>query len=288
MIIRKIVTMPKKDLIENKPIRFYEVPVDAHLDAIGCVDGRKSAEDGPKQWVKMLGSSLHLVYLAVLFSGDNLNETTLKSVFAKLKAHNRQLGVHRGAHKNPSANVSDCGAGDRIVDILTTVKANRQEIESRMMSLVETLKKSMPESYNRLLEIAGLPSQTEIPAIMAAVKEVLEQITSYDTQKVEIKGERLIQTAINNGASIMELIGNHGENRALVNLKPGVTFDTVLAFDKDDQAFDLDLAEAVAEAEEAGVDRSFATIASLVLYLATEMVLVEQKGKRALPVYFYQ
>jgi hypothetical protein len=277
-------------LNSNEPsnnTRFYEIPANSHEDQIGCVDGRGVKAEGLKKWVKMLGGSLHQVYLEVIANDKDLDAEAVSKTFGALKANNRKIGVHWGSHQKPDENVSDCGAGDRIADILQTIRDNEQIIKERMLTLVSGLKSANSDGYNRLLQIAGVEQDIQMTDLKTAIEAVIGKLCAYNPEKIKIKGAQLIKAGIDNGAEVMHLVKDHGENRALVNLKEGVTFDTTLACERNDQAFDLDLAEAVQQAEEIGVNRSFATLASLALYIATEMVLVEQKGKEALPVYFY-
>jgi hypothetical protein len=283
------VDRPVTPKIEIDPVkRFYETLANSHENSVGCVDGRKAEEDGIKKWVKMLGGSLHPVYIRVLHNNEKLDRSAVNSTFDLLRAHDRRLGVHRGSHKNEEENVSDCGAGDRIVDILNKVKEKKDEIKSRITELVIELSEAEPEAFNRLLEIMNLPGNIGLDRLAAELERVINKITAYDTENVELKGEALIATAIEHGAETMNLQNKHAENRAMINMKDKVTFDTVMAVDKNDDAFDLDLAEAVEQSVEAGVnDKVFATLGSIILYAATEMVLVEDKGKEALPVYFH-
>jgi len=67
-------------------------------------------------------------------------------------------------------------------------------------------------------------------------------------------------------------------------VKAGTTLDTRSLNRQGTQGFNLDLLEAMRQAKALGIDNDFTLPASLILYLATEIVLVEDKAKVALPV----
>ncbi|MBI2029985.1 hypothetical protein HYT02_06205, partial [Candidatus Gottesmanbacteria bacterium] len=88
--------------------------------------------------------------------------------------------------------------------------------------------------------------------------------------------------------TIENLNGLHEEQVAFVNLRPNTTLDTNNLNREGKQAFNLDLWAAVEQSKELGVPEDFARDASLILYMATEMVLVEKNGKPALPVQIHK
>lgn len=72
----------------------------------------------------------------------------------------------------------------------------------------------------------------------------------------------------------------------MVNLKEGTTLD--VDKNQDHQVFNLDLWYVLEVAKKLGIDLEKAKLLSLGLYVATEMVLVEEKGKSRLSILVYQ
>jgi len=222
-----------------------------------CVDGRPDPKS--PQGPQMLGGSLHPLVLKAIISNSNFDASAVQVGFQKLK-EKFPIGVHWGAHRHEGK--SDCGFGDRLVDILQTAKDNKEEILTRLKNI-----------YNKEgIDTDSLASSYEI-------------IYCYDLSKIKITGEELIQWSIENGAQSESLQGDHGEKIAFVNLKTGTTLDTQDINKQGNQAFNLDLWAATEQTQAlTSASTEILRDLSLILYQATEMVLVEQKGKLALPV----
>ena len=67
-------------------------------------------------------------------------------------------------------------------------------------------------------------------------------------------------------------------------MKPKTTLDTVSLNQQGSQAFNLDVWALGEQAETFGIPKDFSILTSLTLYSATEIELVENKGKPALNV----
>ena len=116
------------------------------------------------------------------------------------------------------------------------------------------------------------------------LSEVYDKLEKYSASKIVLGGEDLVTLAFECGANVEDVESEHQEKIAYVNLVSGTTFDTKEANSKGWQAFNLDIWSCVEQATALGVEKNFALFASLILYAATEVVLVEQKGKEALPI----
>jgi hypothetical protein len=81
---------------------------------------------------------------------------------------------------------------------------------------------------------------------------------------------------------LQTLDGGHQETAAVVNLVPGSTLD--VDRNQSHQAFNLDLWLVEEIGQKFGWDNNLTSALSLGLYVATEMVLVEAKGKPRLPI----
>lgn len=230
-----------------------------------CVDGRP-AEKSP-QGPQMLGGSLHPLVLKALTVSDYFDELLVKDGLEKLKAKGFSIGVHRGHHKDPENGKSDCGFSDRLVGIIQTAKKYEIEIIRR---LEDVYKKN------------GIDTKT--------LQTSYTFIWDYDPRKISITGEKLIKFAQENQAATEDLQEDHKEQVAFVNLKKNTTLNTQEANKQGKQAFNLDL---WAAAEQSfvlanNVKPEILGDLSLILYMATEMVLVEQKGKPRLDVILHK
>jgi len=233
-------------------------------DAPRCVDGRPAHNS--KQGPQMLGGSLHSLVLKAVIENRDFDDAFVKEELKTLSEAGFPIGVHRGHHKNAEEGKSDCGFSDRLPDIIDTAKNNRDEIFKRL---------------NETYLMNGINTNTLLSSY--------DLLLNYATNKIKIKGEPLISLFEANKATIEDLRGDHQEQAAFVNLKPDITLDTQELNKSGKQAFNLDLREAV----EQGIFLTKASVdtlrdLSLILYQATEMVLVEQKGKPALPVVLHQ
>lgn len=257
--------------------RFLEISIDPKKDENGCIDGRNDLKT--KKWSQMLGGSLHLVYLSFLSSNNaNLDKSLIKDVFQKLKRKGYKVGVHRGEHKNEAVGSSDCGAADKLLLIIRMAVEKRTEIINRLRNWLEGLRMRDTQAYISLLSLCGL-STIKPETLINELNKVFAVLTKLDPSRVKLTGERLIAVAENEGANTQNLIKNHEEIAAFINLNPRKTFDTQTANKSRRSAFNLDLGIVVEEAKALGLDEKFSALVSLILYMATEMVLVENNPK---------
>lgn len=228
-----------------------------------CVDGRPdfTKAKGPQ----MPGASAFIGVLSALYKGVDFDKDHSIQTFEMLEDKGFRIGAHRGEHKHEGN--SDCGFADKIPFILKTAVSKRQEITRRLNRFYKDNKQAIGE----------------IP-FDEIINEAYNALSLYKPEKIKLTGEPLIREAQNLGAMVENLEGSHGEKAAYVNLKRGVTFDTNEANRRGFQAFNMDLWSILDQAEAVGIDQNFALGASLILYQATEMVLVESKGKPPLPV----
>lgn len=245
--IKEPMKFTEKKLIGNEPSR--------------CVDGRPDPES--PQGPQMLGGSLHPLILNAIISGKQFDSSAVKQGLRILKESNFPIGVHRGHHKDEKQGKSDCGFSDRLVDIIQTAKDNKEEILFRIRNVYES---------------NGIDSNT--------LQSSYSIISNFGLGKIKITGEELIRSSQENGAETEDLEGNHQEQAAFVNLKLDTTLDTQKVNKQGKQAFNLDLWAAIEQGLVLTKNTSVETLRdlSLILYQATEMVLVEQKGQPALPV----
>lgn len=241
----------ERELIGNEPPR--------------CVDGRRDSQS--KLGPQMLGGSLHPVLLNTITSGKTLDKETVIKLATELKQKGFYLGVHRGAHQNSDENKSDCGAGDRTKDIILKAISQKVEITKRLSPAIE--------------------ANTELGTI-GDLEEAYSVLKKFDSEKILTSGEELIATFEEVGASVETLSGDHNESVAFVNTRTGSTLDTIKLNEQGKQGFNLDLDAAVIQSEALGVNAGIARALSLILYQATEMVLVEDKDKQALPVIIHK
>lgn len=257
-------------MISNLPA-FLTLSVDNTKQA-WCVDGRPDLKSvkGPQ----MLGASLHPVALKAIYQRLNFNETLITDSFQTLRQTGFALGVHRGSHQHEG--VSDCGFADRMLEIILKAQNQQAEITSRLLAV-----------YRDNQAVFESQQITE-SGFSQMLSSAFTSIQQYSTEKIQIKGEALIAKACALGATVANLTGDHQEQVAFVNLKEGVTLNTNNLNRQGQQAFNLDLWMAIKQAEALGVDKSFALASSLILYQATEMVLVEDKSKPKLPIIIHQ
>lgn len=228
-----------------------------------CVDGRPNPDSiqGPQ----LLSGSLHPLLLSAIATGQYFNQYFVQKGLQTLETKGFKTGSHRGSHKDGTAGKSDCGAADQLPNILRTAIEKEAEITKRFTPI-----------YNEYgLNLSRLPS-------------VFDKIKNYGTTYINITGEPLVHAIEQTGAVVETVQGDHVEEVAYINLKPQTTFDTKAANAEGQQGFNLDLWAAIEQSKALGVDPEFATHASLILYMATEIVLVEQKGNTSLPLAIHQ
>jgi len=237
---------------------FPFVEIDAKKTPPFCVDGRAGEVDGKKigAYPQMLGGSLMPAVLEWMINCPNDDLTNvLPKVFEGLKKAGYPLGVHTSTHAHKGK--SDCGFADNLGNILTTFK-NR---------------------FGEIKEIIGQVGVNFSDEVWQQIKNRLKQINLEELPT----GNKLIEKAENLGAALQVLDGEHKEEAAIVNLVSNTTLD--VDRNQDHQAFNLDLWLIDKMADEFGWEKDLAQALSLGLYLATEMVLVEGKGKPRLPIF---
>lgn len=220
------------------------------IEPAWCVDGRPdfTMQKGPQ----MLGGSLLPVILKSIYYNKPIAITDLNILKTK-----HSLGAHRGeVHGHDTTGKSGCGFADSLQIIIKTAKDKKEIIFQRLKNLGIN---NIEQTYNK--------------------------IANYDERNITLTGENLVSKVQNAGGIIENLKGEHKEEVAFVNLKPQVTFDTNGANKKGKQAFNLDLWAVLEQSKVLGIPEEFAKYASLILYIATEIVLVEDKGKLPLPVH---
>lgn len=214
----------------------------------------------------MLGGSLFPVVVHALHERRPVNRALVQEDFSKLKEAGMGLGVHRDDHGHGSG----CGFADNLLIILQTAKDRESEIR-------EILGKVYIDNQDKI----GLDEKY----ITRALDLAFAALRSYDMDTIEIHGDPLITVAEEAGASSETLTGVHGERVAFYNTEEGITFDTVAANNDGTQAFNIDRVAIHADCTVVGVDDpELIDGITLVTYIATEMVLVESKGKNRLPV----
>jgi hypothetical protein len=231
-----------------------------------CVDGRpdQKSPQGPQ----MLGGSLHPLVMNAIITNRDFDALAVENGLRELREANFPIGVHRGHHKDAELKTSDCGFGDKLKMIIFTARHEKLEIVERLMKIY----KKEGIDTNTLLTSYNL-------------------ISNYDRTRIKITGEDLIQKSEENGAAIENLDGNHMEQAAFVNLKINTTLDTQNVNKQGKQAFNLDLWAAIEQGLVLTKTADVETLRdlSLILYMATEMVLVEQKdNKPPLPIILHK
>jgi len=216
----------------------------------------------------MLGGTLHPIVLSVIFHNTEINDETIAGSAGLLKRNDIKTGAHRGSHKHESS--SDCGFADRLKDILKAAVEKRTLITGRLQEIYK--------ANNVKFEPLGLPPFDHL------IDKAYEKLEAYREDMVKITGEKLISVIENTESTTETVNGSHSEQVAFINLKKDTTLDTNGLNAQGYQAFNQDLMHAVDKAKLLGVPGEFSVPASLILYLATEIVLVEDKGKPALSV----
>ncbi len=232
-----------------------------------CVDGRTGAVTAgtPREdslYVQAIGGSLLfavLVHLLEERTGDF--NTTWEEVRKKLSESGYSVGVHRGSHRSETG--SDCGFADNLPKIVARLNAAQADIRS-------------------IIEGATQPFNDEQAEIWQAV---VDQAKTGENLPGFVSGEKLVGGAETSNGSVQTLDGDHAEVAAAVNLAEGTTLDTAGLIKEGLQSFNLDLWYVLKVAEEVfALNKDQVMPAALGLYVATEMVLVEDKKNYRLPV----
>jgi len=240
-----------------------------------CVDGRtgprKDSQDNemPRApYGQALGGDLNIASIRwLLGNGKEDYLSTVNQTFADLfRAGYKQLGVHYGSHAMGES--SDCGFADNNVKIMQTLGNRAHEI----WEIIEQAASQYPN--------INLSKEKFLQLVESKVKPAdLGQLPS---------GKTIIDHAVAlENVTVQQLEASHKEVAAVVNLCPNTTLDADHNQD-DAQAFNLDLWLVQQQAKDLGIDVNDATLLTLGLYVATEMVLVEEKRGVRLPILINQ
>jgi hypothetical protein len=225
-----------------------------------CVDGRAPKEavaKGPQ----MLGGSLHPIVLKAIFYNKPLNAGILTEGFDILRNAGFGLGVHTDEHAHGDA--VGCGFAQNLPAVFEKAQTEKDEITKRLQSVYEKNK----EEFGGM-DFAGI------------ISSAFEKLLSYSSNNLQLIGKSLVEEAQYQGADKTILEGEHGEQAAYVNLRKGTSYNTAEQANAGKQAFNLDLWAVVEQTRKFGLSDDFIIGASLILYQATEMVLVES-GRHA-------
>lgn len=236
---------------------FPFVEVEAKKTPSFCVDGRAGTVNNEKigAYPQLLGGSLMPAVLEWLINRPNDDlAKVLPDVFQKLKEQGYPLGVHTSTHAHEGK--SDCGFADNLGGVLQTF-------------------------IDRFGKIKEIISQVGVSYSDEVWQEIRARLNQINLDHLPT-GEQLVGQGESLGAVKQVLDGEHQEVAAIVNLSSQTTLDT--DNNQDHQAFNLDLWLVEEIGQNFGWQKDFTQALSLGLYVATEMVLVEGKGKPRLPI----
>jgi hypothetical protein len=238
---------------------------DPKTTSVFCVDGRKgkranaNGEDSTEPYLQALGGSYHIAALEWLLNGKRGEDFSLSAnaTLSKMKEEGMRISLHTGPHNQGDS--SDCGFADNLQEIITTLQVRGSDIWN-LISHTDPSFRELQGNWDSLIESIQQANLESIPSGRNLINKAKKQYNS-DFQILE---------------------GEHGERAAVVNLKPNTTLD--VDKNQDTPAFNLDLWHVLEQAAKLGIDKNKATLLSLGLYVATEIVLVENKGKQRLPI----
>jgi len=110
----------------------------------------------------------------------------------------------------------------------------------------------------------------------------IDLVIDTDLNKIPNGGNIINEAQKHNNIIVQHLKGEHEEIAALINLKPNTTLDA--DNNQSTQAFYLDAWYINKQAKDLGISENSALFLSLGLYIATEMVLVEDRKNIRLPI----
>lgn len=234
---------------------FVEFPSNWQSIAPFCVDGRNG--DVAELYPQALGGSLNIVAVKTLLEGDlsNFNDN-LSAIFSSLKDAGFVLGVHGDDH-------APCGCGfcNNLAKIITRLKSNKEEI---FKILKPHIGEDQMELWNTIMNKIAQAKEGDLPE----GEETLTHAKSIE------------------GVSYQTLTGKHQEQVAVVNLIEDTTLD--VDRNQNHQAFNLDLWYVEEQAKALNINVAQARLLTLGLYVATEMVLVEDSQGERLPILIHQ
>jgi hypothetical protein len=226
-----------------------------------CVDGRMGNRfdsqnnqlTGP--YVQSLGGSLHPVILNwILKEPENSYSAVSDKTLLQLIEKDYRIGMHTDSHSDGQEK-SGCGLADNLESIINRLKTDSKDIWHLLIKTDPSLA-SEESIYQKIM---GQLAKLNLETIPSGHRNVFD---NYD--------------------DLQELEGDHEEIAAIVNTKQGTTLD--VDNNQDTQAFNLDLWWVLEQAKELGIDQTEAKLLSLGLYVATEMILVEDKRGVRLPI----
>lgn len=274
----KIKDLPQ-DVEQKIFARYVEIsPEDVKNTPSFCVDGRtgdrkaNGEKIGNKPYPQTLGGSLNVVTINwLLQDGKTEYLDEVDSTFKNLETAGYKLGIHTGQHGKfdsggKCVEASDCGAADNWKEIIKRLISEHSDIweilsEVGQNNNLEFNKKVWDQLISRIKVLVNTGQVNTIPSGPEIINHALE----YDN------------------VAVQHLQEDHKESAAVVNLKPNTTLDVDNNQDEA-QAFNLDLWYLMQQVEALKIDQEQAKLLALGLYLATEMVLVEDKRGIRLPV----
>lgn len=249
--------LPKNDELKHEIFKHYvEIPNWRTLSPF-CVDGRESTDADEPLYPQALGGSLHFAVLSYLLDDTNTYpdmKFAITQTFQTLKDQGFALGVHGDDH-------APCGCGfcNKLRTIVTRLQEKKDDIANILSAGVPNFDKV---KWKNLIENVGNNIHGKT---VKGGAETLEHAKSID------------------GVQFQTLTGSHQEVVAVVNTIERTTLDTKT--NQSSQAFNLDLWYVQEGARALGLPMEESTLLSLGLYVATEMVLVEDTGKSRLPIF---
>jgi len=240
-----------------------------------CVDGRtgerEDAQKLPmetKPYGQALGGDLNIASVRWLLDGGQENFLeTVSTTFADLsEAGYKQLGVHYGGHHAEQG--SDCGFADNNARIIETLAKKAEEIWKMIQEAIQNYP-NIQLSEERFMKLITEKVQQASLSQLPSGKQIIDHAATLDNVTVQMLEE------------------DHKEVAAVVNLRPNTTLDADNNQDEA-QAFNLDLWLVQQQAADLGIDVNDATLLTLGLYVATEMVLVEERRQVRLPILINQ
>ena len=239
-----------------------------------CVDGRfgKREKDGHKikeAYPQILGGSLNTVILSGILKKDKHGQIFLatqelislgRQVFTELRNYGFGLGLHTGSHANIKNHHSDCGFADNLSKIINYLRGKHQENIWRILTQSKLVNNRDKNRWDKIVYLLNQINLEKIPHGEAIINILRDE------------KEVAFQT----------LEGSHNETAALINFRNGQTLDVDHCQKK--PAFNLDMWRVTAEAKALRINVKAAELLTLGLYIATEIALVEDKGKERLPI----
>lgn len=231
-----------------------------------CVDGRPCFEK--KKGPQMLGGVIHPIILYAIWKNIFFDEELIYEKVSYLISKGVKAGAHRGLHKDLGNGKCDCGFCDRNVEVIKKALSEEKIIRKRLLEVYQRSSGIIDIDFGYTLNLA------------------YEKLKGYDLSNIKISGEDIVAVVEKSGAEIEYLAGEHAEICAFINLRSQTTLDTNHLNINGVQSFNLDLWAVLERIYllDSEIDKNFVIGASLVLYLATEMVIVEDVGKPRLKI----